>query len=247
MKATKWVCVAVLAATGVGVNLLASGPAFADALGSVKIVACSSGSITISLTAFTWSPTGTVAGTGCMDTTGGTSLTYSGGALGVGDAGNIKNLFAGGGAVDQFMTFQGTSLDFVLTVLGQGVSNTNCTGLATNGTCTPVAGSPLILTNLGGGTTSITFDAGGTVLDGGVTENWSGLFTILDTTDTAAAIQKDILEMSSVSGQYSASFTSGPATATPEPGTTALLLVGLGSLALVSLRKRKVGFSAARV
>lgn len=182
-----------------------------------------------------------------MDTTGGTSLTYSGGTLGIGDAGDIKNIALLGPAVDQFMTFQGTSLDFVLTALGLGVANTNCTGLATDGTCSPLAGSPLILTNLGGGNTSITFGASGTVHDGGVTENWSGLFTILDTTDTAAAIQKELVEMGSVSAQYSASFTSGPVTATPEPGTTVLVLLGFGSLMLVSARKQKAGFPTARV
>jgi hypothetical protein len=210
-----------------------SGSALATAFGPLNIANCSGGGVTFTATTITWSPAGTVAGTGCVDTGLGTNVTYSGGTLLAGDAGNIKNLTSGGGAVDQFMTYQGTTLDFVLIALGPGVANTVCTGLFVGGTCSVFAGSPFVLTNLGGGSTSVGLHASGTVTDGGVTSSWFGAFST-QLNLTPDQIQTAINAGGSVSTTHSAQFTVASATVIPEPGTTLLFLLGGG--ALIGLR-----------
>ncbi len=212
-----------------------SGTAMATAIGPLSVANCSGGGVTVSATSITWTPAGTVAGTGCIDTGIGTNVTYSGGTLGAGVQGNIKNLTASGpSTTDQFMTFQGTTLDFVLTSLGPGSSNTNCSGLAQGASCSVFAGSPFLLTNLGNGSTGVSLTASGSVTDTGVTTFWTGAFTTQLNLD-AATIQADILGGQSISSTHSAQFTIA---SVPEPTTLSMLL--LGGVALMGSKVRKL-------
>lgn len=212
-----------------------SGTAMATAIGPLNVANCAGGGVTVSATTITWSPTGTATGTGCIDTGLGTNITYSGGTLGAGVTGNIKNLPAGGPPVDDFMTFSGSTLDFVLTSLGPGSSNTNCSSLAVGASCSVFAGSPFLLTNLGGGTTAIGLSANGTVTDGGITTFWKGAFTTQLNLD-AATIQTDINSGGSISSTHSAQFV---VSNVPEPTTLSMLFLGGLALMGTKLRRRK--------
>jgi len=213
-----------------------SSTAMATAIGPLDVANCSGGGVTVSATAITWSPNGTVAGTGCIDTGLGTNVTYSGGTLGAGVAGNIKDLVVGGPSPnDQFMTFTGSTLDFVLTGLGPGSGNTNCSGLAVGASCSVVAGSPFLLTNLGSGSTAVGLSAIGTVTDGGVTSFWKGAFTTQLNLD-ASTIQSEILAGGSITSTHSGQFV---VSAVPEPTTLSMLLFGGLALMGTKLRRRK--------
>jgi hypothetical protein len=222
-----------LLAVGI-VFLGCSSTAMATAIGPLNVANCSGGGVTVTATTIVWAPNGTVAGTGCIDTGLGTNVTYSGGTLGAGVAGNIKNLPAGSLPVDQFMTFQGSTLDFVLGSLGPGSSNTNCAGLAVGSSCSVFAGSPFLLTNLGGGETSVGLTAMGTVMDGGVTTAWKGVFTTQLNLD-AATIQTDINNGGSIVSTHSGQFT---VSSVPEPTTFTMLLLGGVALLGSQIRKR---------
>ena len=200
MRNLRWLAIAAAVAA---VCFVSSAPASADATGSLNVANCSGGGLTLSETTITWLPPGTVAGTGCINTGAGTNLTFSGGTLGPGATGNIKNLTAGGGVVDQFMTFQGTSLDFVLTTLGPGSANTNCAALSLGESCSIIAGSPLMLTDLGS-STIVSLSATGTVADVS-SSNWFGAFST-QVNMTAAQIQSTILSGGSITSTQSGQF-----------------------------------------
>jgi hypothetical protein len=211
--------------------------ALATPMGTLNIANCSGGGVTVSSTAITWSPAGTLPGTGCVDTGAGTNVAFTGGPLLPGVAGNIKNLVTGGPSpVDQFMTFPAVSplLDFMLVALGPGVANTNCTGLAMGGTCSVSAGSPFVLTNLGNNVTAIGLHANGTVSDATGSSNWFGAFTTQLNLD-AATIQTEINRGDSIASTHSAQFT---VSSVPEPGTLSMLMLGAGLLG-VGLKRRK--------
>ena len=233
MKIFKWFAVVA----GVAAICLASGvPAFADAAGSLDVANCSGGGMSLGATSITWLPAGTVSGTGCIATGAGTNLTYSGGTLGAGATGNIQNVTSGGGPIDQFMTFQGTSLDFVLTMLGPGSTNTNCATLTIGQSCSVFAGSPFVLTDLGLSTV-ISFAAGGTLTDGGLSD-WSGAFST-QVNATALQIQSTILGGGTVTSTQSGQFSVQDVTqSVPEPSSLLLLAFGLCSSAGIIRRKR---------
>jgi hypothetical protein len=227
-------------ATAAGVICFGSiSPAFADAIGAVTETNCSGGGVTVNATAIVWSPPSLGGTAGCIDTSIGTDLTYSGGTVLPGDTGNLLNITAFfAGPVNDFMTFVGTSLDFVLTGLGPGSANTDCAGLAVGGSCSVAAGSPIVVTSLAGGNTGLSLAAFGTVTDGGVTNTWSGSF-VTQLNETPAAFQTTMFEGGSVSGTQSAQFTV-PVSPIPvsEPGAGSFVLTGI--LFLLVMRKRRV-------
>jgi len=222
-------------ATAVAAMWLASStPAFADALGTLSETNCADGGMTFTATTIVWLPPTLGGVAGCINTEIGTHLTYSGGTVLPGATGNILNLTTGGGAVNDFITILGTSLDFVLTGLGPGSSNTNCTGLAPGFSCSVAAGSPFILTNEGGVSTTLSLAAFGTITDGGGTSNWEGAFTT-QLTSSAAAIQSAILGGGSIISTQSGVFVvqAGGSSSVPKPGAGGLLLLGMAFLLVV--------------
>jgi hypothetical protein len=208
--------------------------ASAAVAGTFNESSCSGGGVTVTSTTITWTPSGTVGGTGCIDTGIGTDVTYSGGTLLSGDPGNIEDLTMGGGSVNDFMTFSGTTLDFVLTALGPGSGNLNCTGLAVGSSCSIVAGSPFLLTNAGGGNTTVTLSAVGTILDGGVSSNWFGAFTT-QLNETPDQLQAAFIASGSISSAQSGQFT---VTVLPEPASMTLLGAGLLAIAIAARKRR---------
>jgi hypothetical protein len=205
-------------------------PASASVMGIVTEASCPGGGVTVTLTTIIFSPNGTLPNTGCIDSGINTNLTFSGGTLLPGNIGNILDLsIANPFPFDKFMTFAGTTLDFVLTGLGPGVANTNCALTDAGGiNCSVAAGSPFILSNAGPGNTGVALKAFGTITDNGVTSNWNGSFTT-QLTQTAVSIQSTELTGGSIGSSQSAQFTATVA-GVPEPSS-----VFLGSLGIVML------------
>lgn len=230
--------------------------ASATVIGTMSEANCGGGGVTVSNSAITWSPNGTVAGTGCIITGIATNVTWgTSSSMGPNDIGNIKNLAVpGGGSVDQFMTFvnPANGLDFVLTALGPGSSNTGeaaCAASNSNGApnCSIGATSPFILT-YDNGNTDVALAAKGTVADpsnSSQISNWGGSFTTQlpgvtplqvymtfcgnnpTCVPTTGSIQ------SSQSAAFNITFT------TPEPGTIGMLFIGGALIAFARKRKLK--------
>lgn len=209
----------------------------ATPIGNVNEANCNGGGFTVSMSSITFLPAGTTPNTGCVFTGLGTSVTYSGGTLAAGVQGNVKNLTFSGGPVDQFLFFPtNPTLDFILTSLGPGSSNFNCTGLAIGGSCSVGPGTPFILTNLGGSNTTVSLSTMGLVTDSTGTSNFNGAFT------TQLNLSPDVIQSRelaglSISSTQSAQFILA-ANAVPEPGTLSMLAGGAGLL-VVGLKRRK--------
>jgi hypothetical protein len=213
--------------------------ASAAALGSLTVANCSGGGVSVTLDTITWLPAGTVGGTGCIDTGINTDVTYSSGTLLPGDTGNIMNLVAGGSVVDDFMTFQGTTLDFELDGFVTDFTTTNgadCTGASavTGATCVVFANSPFLLTNLGNGDSGVSLTAFGTITDGGVLTDWSGSFTTELTLDVGT-VQSTELADGTVTGTHSGQFN---VTSVPEPASWSMIAAGLIILPIVARRRK---------
>lgn len=213
--------------------------ASAAAVGFLTEANCSGGGASVTTDTITWLPAGTVSGTGCIDTGAGTDVTYLGGTLLPGDTGNIMNLVAGGAAVDQFMTFEGTTLDFVLDGFETDFTTTygtNCAAASAvpGATCVVFTNSPFLLTNLGVGGSGVSVTAFGTVTDGVAVTDWSGSFTTQLSIDVGT-IQTDELAGGTVTGTQSGQFT---VTYTPEPASWSMIAAGLIILPIVAWRRR---------
>jgi len=216
-----------------------AGNAMATPMGTLNIANCSGGGVDVTATTITWLPSAG-SGVGCIDTGLGTNLSYTGGGhLGAGVAGTIQNLTLGGGAVDMFMTFTSTPLDFVLNGLGPG-SSTICSGaIGLNQTCSAVAGSPFVLTNLGANT-GVSLTAFGVANDGSVgNSTWTGAFTTQISGVTLTQVLATLSAGGTIESTHSASFTVTSATV-PEPATLSMMGLGLLGLGVIGRRKRKV-------
>ena len=179
-------------------------------------------------------------GTGCVDTGAGTNLSYTGGTIGAGVVGDIKNLTSGGDLVNQFMVFPAGSpvLNFKLSAFGPGSPNLVCAGLTIGQSCSAAPNSPFILTVLVGGltpTTSVALAATGVVVDSTGAAYWNGAFTTqvnLSPLAIQIAIGQGGSVTSTTSGQFSLS-------TVPEPGTLSMLLFGAGLVGFGLIRRRK--------
>ena len=153
----------------------ASAAAVTVGSGDLDFTNCGGGLAEVNSTTITWTPpSGTVSNAGCIITGGNTDVSYSGGTLGPNTTGAIADLTLNQGSKDDFLTFTGSTLDFVLGSFQTYSGPTNCASIGVGQTCVVLAGSPFLLTNLGGGQTSISLVPLGTVTDGGVTSTWTG-------------------------------------------------------------------------
>lgn len=126
-------------------------------------------------------------------------------------------------------------LQFTAAFIGPGSANTNCaTAVGIGDSCSPSAGSPLVLTKTAVGTT-VSFGIGGTATDGAGSSVWVGQLASPFTGETPAQIQ-GLLATGSVTSAQAGSFVAA-STTVPEPATISLLGIGLLVLGR-GLRKR---------
>jgi len=238
----------LLAVVCFGLTQAASG----IAIGQLTINPCSGGGVTVTWNSITYLPA-SGANQGCITTGSGTLVTFTGvggGALGVGVNavvnGTIQN--SPGGNPATYMQFPVTggsgteTLVFQLLSVGPGAGTTNCAGLGIGQSCSPFTGSPFILTNLGPGGTLIALSVGGTIVENGGTNSWTGALTA-QVNQTAAQIQGIICPNNdpqnnctggtSLTNTYSGSFV-----LSPEPSSLSLMLGG-GLLCAVGLIRRR--------
>lgn len=163
--------------------------------------------------------------------------------------------------VNDFMTFSNNAgLDFSLSSIGNGLSNTNCASLAVGASCVIAGGEVLQLTNDGGSTT-VTLFLGGTATDGsGGSSAWAGNFveTIVNNLPNGMAPTPGNIQAyfcgtaTTIAGCQAYETTTGGtfaitndspeagtfrASTTPEPGTLAMMGLGVG-LVMFGIRRR---------
>ena len=154
---------------------------------------------------------------------------------------------------DGFLLFAGNgtthvTIDYTLTSVLAGSSNTNCAGLAQFQSCSFFAGSPLVLTLQGAGTT-VTLNLAGSVTDGvGAIANWTGKFAATFPNQTPGQLQlalcpsgtcgaADLARGTTLTTSNSGTFAA--LAAVPEPST--LWLGGIGLFGLLFGIRRKKG------
>jgi hypothetical protein len=143
------------------------------------------------------------------------------------------------------------SLSINLTSVGPGSANTNCAGLMTGESCSPIIGStptPLILTYTGSGTegtssgsegTSLSLSVAGTASDGGSTvSDVTGLFTATVSNETPEQI---VTTDSFSPSTYSAGLNVTPLgmAAAPEPRAVSLVLLACFAAAVTVIKRRR--------
>jgi len=241
MKTSMWATIVAIGYLG-----LSAGTALASPIGTLDITNCAGGGVTVTLTTIVFSPNGSAPNTGCIVTGISTSVTYSTGTLSPGALGDIMDLTAGGGAVNDFMTFPPlvpgpVALDFVLNSLGPGVASTACGSLLVGQSCSVDLGSPFILTATSSTNTSVvdgttvTLAAAGTVSDSAGSSNWFGQFSV-SLNQTPGTIQSTINAGGSVSTTNDGKFTLS--TAVPEPD--AAWMIGFGLIGVGALIRRRI-------
>lgn len=145
-----------LMGSGLGLIFLTATPSFATVVGD--LFTGGSGTVTVTATGITFNMNDTTGGSTEVGT--GTTLTFSGGSLMVGqpiDIGGGATITAGSLPLSGFMTFPDEpTLSVTLDSFGPGSLNTNCSGLTTGESCSPLIDglfpSPIILTYTGPGT-----------------------------------------------------------------------------------------------
>jgi hypothetical protein len=242
-------CKKVLGFVAIGVlaGLCLIPVASASVIGNLSENSCTTGGtsgVTVTASTITWLPAAvSPPNAGCITSGNGTTLTYNSGTpLGTTAPGTIMDLTLNPSfpPVNDFMEFVigSTTVDFELTSIGPGSSNTNCAALTIGQACS-VANSPFILA-LSGTTSSVIYLAvGGQVTDNGTTwNNWTGVFSTTIPNQTPAQIQSIFGPggVGSLTSTQSGTFT---ATVLPEPASMTLLGAGLLAIAMAARKRRK--------
>lgn len=187
---------------------------------------------------FAGCPSGVLGSPGCLISAEGVEFAN----------GNPIVLGAGLAANNPFIQFAAhPSLLYTIAGAGPGAANTVCPSSGIGLSCSVFAGSPIVLTLTATGT-NVSFAVFGTATDGAGSSNWIGQFS----TPITGMTPHDIQIFFCPSGTcMPADFTSGksitqPAggdflatAAVPEPGTTALTLIGGGLIAFAAFKRRK--------
>jgi len=248
--------------------LLVGGSAFASPIGTLGIG--SSGVVNATLTSifFTTDPTavgsclGLIGGAACNgDVNTGTTLTFAGGPLGVGEGILINGGLPFGTPPPPGATFFNPFLQFAAhpnlryIVLGAdpGSTNTNCAGLANGQSCSILEnGTPSnVILTVNGTNTNVAISLFGTATDGvGTTSTWTGGFSATIPSITPLQIEQFFCGSDAVctAAEIAASptlvvrSTSGSffATTVPEPGTVSMLMFGAGFVAIGLVRRKKL-------
>ena len=240
----------------------------------------SSGFVEATLTSLYWTPDESADTEGNGNVNSSTDLVFDGCATGnLGDAGcltltegiiiNNDTPFVAGVTTLPVLTFFQFSdpapphapLVFSLTNVLAGNSNPNCALANDPGESCSINGSPVILTNLGGGQSLVSIGLRGKASDAGVAgldlapsaSSWEGgfsatipnmtpqeilLFFCPDGTCDTEYANSPTLEVRSVSGSFVAAvLTPNPTGAVPEPTTMALLGMGLITIGYVARKK----------
>jgi hypothetical protein len=253
----------------------------AEAIGLLALG--SGGQVTASLTAIVWGPdpssipagNGTPAAPWNAQVGTATHLSFSGCNGVLGSAGCLDSgPFAAAEAVtinhdvalttstllpvDGFLLFAGNTLthaglDYTLTALGAGSSNTNCAALSQFQSCSVWLGSPVVLTMLGQDTNA-TLSLSGTVNDStrGPATPWVGSFSTTFTGLTPGDVQRiycpsgtctpaDFARGTTIGTSVAGTFQADVVPEVPEPGTFAVLGVGLVAIGYRLRKFKNVG------
>jgi hypothetical protein len=204
---------------------------------------------------------GAPANTGCISAGIGTGLTWSGGGSMTSGLGWIQDepgappaafmVFppSGGNTTQQLNFFLTNGFGFTPPAGYQGSGQTACSNAAATpgDSCTLFAGSPFLLTGNANGTTDVKLFAAGTVADpnNGTGSTWSGTFeTNLGGSPTSVYNQicgasNAAPTAANCTGSGQSTFANIITVVGPEPGTTAMILLGGILMVASSYRKRR--------
>lgn len=170
-------------ATGIAGAMALAPFASATVVGTFTTGAAPGETITVTDTTITWDPNVIP-----NDPTGNATVVSGNATVGAGDpllptttVADVQQITSSPSNVplNDFITFgNGTGLadgvDFTLTMLGPGSSNTNCSGLAIGGSCSVFAGSPFTIINEGNSALVVLPLDGTATDDTSAVSNWSG-------------------------------------------------------------------------
>jgi hypothetical protein len=215
--------------------------------GSLSTANCPGQGVIVTANTIDWTdPVGPTDG--CIATGIGTNVDYGTGVLGPAVFGRILDLPAGGPPILGFMTFPApgavpASIFFDLSLLGPGLTDTNCDAGVVGATCSAFAGSPFILTRTGSGTaadpfsSSVALNAQGDIRANGTTiGTWSGLFTTNLPGRDPNVVIANINANGSESSTHAGAFITTSAVV-PEPGTITMSLIG-GLLVAFAVKRK---------
>jgi len=222
-----------LMGSGLGLIFLTAMPSFATVVGTLNTGG--NGTVTVTPTGITFTENDTAGRS--TEVGSGTTVTFSGGSLSVGDPIDI-----GGGVeitpatLPTTITFPNEpSLSITLDSFGPGSSNTDCSGLSTGQSCspaTPFGPSPIILTAVGNGTSALLF-VSGTATDGSGVSTLTGNFSA----NIAGETPEELASSASFTTTYAGQLTL-TASSVPEPREIGLVVLA-GLLMGLVVKRRK--------
>lgn len=239
-----------LMGSGLGLILLTATPSFATVTGT--LFSGGTGTVTVTDSSITFNEDNTTPPGSSTAVGVGTTVTFDGGSLAPGQPIDIN----GGAAITPTtlaagvpVTFPDTStLSMTITSFGPGSSNDNCAGLMIGQSCSPIPGSPIILTYTSGpnpeGTTGGSTDAvlpvSGTASDGtGTPSTFTGSFSA--TIPDQNPDQLQTLFATNTGASFTQSTYSGSivASAVPEPREASVIVAASLFIGLAFFKRRK--------